>query len=149
MGTPDGAPRGKTERWPDSAGRPLGICYLDTDLRFREINDWLAAMNGLKPAEHVGQEIGKILPILAESVGRQLRQVIETGEPILNGLAYTETAAHPGVRRLYQHDIFPDKRADGTVQGVECFVHDITAQKLAAVAGVIPWEADARTWQFS
>ena len=84
MGTPDGAPRGNTERWPNSAGRPLGICYLDTDLRFREINDWLAAMNGLKPAEHVGHEIGKILPILAESVGSQLRQAIHGREPIVD-----------------------------------------------------------------
>ncbi len=126
-----------------------GLCYLDTDLRYVEINDWLAALNGLTPAEHVGQTIGDILPSVAESVTRQLRKVIETGEPILKGLAYAETAAHPAVKRLYQHDYYPDKAADGTVLGVQCVVQDITQQRLTEVAGLIPWEADARTWEFS
>ena len=127
----------------------MGFSYIDTDLRFVEINDWLAAINGLSPAEHVGRTIGEILPSVAENVERQLRQVIETGEPILKGLAYTETAAHPGAKRLYQHDIYADKSADGTVLGVKCIVQDITHQRLVEVAGVIPWEADARTWEFS
>ncbi len=48
----------------------------------------------------------------------------------------------PGVKRLYQHDYYADKAADGTVLGVSCIVQDITQQKLAEVAGVIPWEAD-------
>ncbi len=72
----------------------MGFCYLDTDLRYVEINDWLAAINGLSPAEHVGRTIGEILPSVAEAVERQLRQVIETGEPILKGLVYAETASH-------------------------------------------------------
>jgi len=127
----------------------MGFCYFDTDLRYVEINDWLAAMNGLSPAEHVGRTIGEILPSVEEGVERQLRQVIETGEPILKGLAYAETAAHPGVKRLYQHDYYADKSADGTVLGVKCIVQNITHQRLAEVVGVIPWEADARTWEFS
>ncbi len=127
----------------------IGLCYLDTDLRYVEINDWLAALNGLTPAQHVGQTIGDVLPSVGESVARQLRQVIETGEPILKGLAYAETAAHPGTKRLYQHDYYPDKANDGTVVGVKCIVQSITHQKLTEVAGVIPWEADARTWEFS
>ena len=55
----------------------------------------------------------------------------------------------PGVKRLYQHDYYADKAADGTVLGVSSIVQDITQQKLAEVAGVIPWEADTRTWEFS
>ncbi len=149
MGTLEGDRKATTETWPDSTDQPLGVCYFDTNLCYLEINDWLAAINGLKPADHVGQQIGEILPSVAESVASQLRHVIETGEPILNGLAYTETASHPGVKRLYQHNYYPDKSADGTVQGVQCIVQDITPQKLVAVAGVIPWEADARTWEFS
>ena len=26
---------------------PVGLCYLDRDLRYVQINDWLAAINGL------------------------------------------------------------------------------------------------------
>ncbi len=126
----------------------IGLCYLDTDLRYVEINEWLAALNGLAPAEHLGRTMGDILPGVEEAVSKQLRQVIETGEPILNGLAYAQTAAHPATKRLYQHDYYPDKAADGTVLGVQCIVQDITHQRLAEVAGLIPWEADARTWEF-
>ena len=32
----------------------------------------------------------------------------------------------PGVKRLYQHDYYADKAADGTVLGVSCIVQDIT-----------------------
>ena len=28
---------------------PIGLCYLDSDLRYRYINEWLADMNGLSP----------------------------------------------------------------------------------------------------
>ncbi len=127
----------------------IGLCYFDTGLRYVEINDWLAAINGRSSAEHVGRTIGEILPGVAKSVEWQLRQVIETGEPILKGLAYAETAAHPGAKRLYQHDYYADKSADGTVVGVKCVVQDVTQQRLAEVPGVIPWEADAKTWEFS
>ena len=77
----------------------IGLCYFDTDLRYVEINDWLAALNGLPSAEHVGRTIGEILPDVAASVTSQLRQVLETGEPILQGLAYAETAARWARRR--------------------------------------------------
>ena len=127
----------------------IGFCYLDTDLRYVEINEWLAAINGLPPAEHVGRTIGEILPDIAASVTDQMRQVIETGEPILKGLAYAETAAHPGTKRLYEHNYYADKSADGFVVGVQCIVQDITQQKLVEVKGIIPWEADAQTWEFS
>ncbi len=57
----------------------IGLCYFDTDLRYAEINDWLAALNGLSAAEHLGRTIGEILPGVAESVTSQRRQVLETG----------------------------------------------------------------------
>jgi len=127
----------------------IGLCYFDVELRYVEINEWLAALNGLAPAKHLGQTIRDILPSVADGVERQLHQVIQTGEPILEGLAWAETAAHPGTKRLYQHDYYADKAPDGTVLGVECIVQDITHQRLAEVRGIIPWEADARTSRFS
>ena len=97
----------------------IGLCYFDADLRYVEINEWLAALNGLTPTQHEGRTVRDILPSVADSVEGQLRQVIQTGEPILKGLAWAETASHPGIKRLYQHDYYADKAADGTVLGVE------------------------------
>ena len=104
----------------------VGCCSLDTDLRYVEINEWLAVMNGLSPADHVGRTISEILPDVAEKVMGQLRHVLDTGQPLLKGLAYAETAAHPGTKRLYQHDYHPLRSADGIVAGVRCTVRDIT-----------------------
>ena len=32
---------------------PIGLCYLDLDLRYVQINKWLAALNGLTVSEHL------------------------------------------------------------------------------------------------
>lgn len=48
-----------TEGWQEGGGwaetklkrslddAPIGLCYLDTDLRFVHINEWLAKINGV------------------------------------------------------------------------------------------------------
>jgi len=61
----------------------------------------------------------------------QLRHVLETGEPIIEGEVEAETLAHPGELRSYMHNYYPDKSQDGTVVGVSCVVQDITARKRA------------------
>ena len=46
------------------AAAPVGLCVLDLDLRFVEINEWLAKINGLPVAEHIGRKIQEALPIV-------------------------------------------------------------------------------------
>ena len=113
---------------------PIGLCYFDTDLRYVHINDWLATINGLTVQQHLGHRIGDILPEVAAGVESQLRQVIETAEPIIRGVAYVETPAHPGSRRHYEHSYHPDKSDDGTVVGLRCVVEDVTERKRAEAA---------------
>ena len=52
--------------------------------------------------------------------------MIETGEPVIKGSAYVETAAHPGEWRHYRHDYFANTLEDGTRVGVNCVVQDVT-----------------------
>ena len=108
---------------------PIGLCHLDTDLRYWHINDWLAALNGLSVEDHLGRSIGEVLPHVAADVEAQLRQVIETGKPILGGTVDAETPAQPGVTRSFQHSYFPVRSDDGAVVGVSCVVEDITERK--------------------
>lgn len=61
---------------------PIGLCYLDTDLRYVYINEWLAAINGIPVEGHLGRTIAELLPGVAAGVESQLRHVIETGQPI-------------------------------------------------------------------
>ena len=64
---------------------PIGLCYFDRDLRYRYINKWLADMNGLSPELHLGKTIQEIVGEVAVGVTPQLRHVLETGKPILDG----------------------------------------------------------------
>ena len=105
---------------------PVGLCRQDRDLRYVYVNESLARINGLSVEEHIGQDIRKILPQVAEGVSAELLLVLETGEPIINSVRHVETAAHPGVKRLYQYSLFPSKSSDGTIAGVDGVVADIT-----------------------
>ncbi len=119
---------------PESAGEverlyataPIGICCFDTDLRLCYINEVLAHINGLAVEAHLGKTIYEVIPHVAVGVGQQLRQVLQTGEPVIEGEVEAETPAQPGELRRYRHNYYPDKREDGTVVGVSCVVHDIT-----------------------
>ena len=105
---------------------PVGLCYFDTDLRFLYINEWLANINGLPVEAHLGNTIDEVLKDIAVDVVPQLRHVLETGEPVIEGQVEAETPAHPGEPRHYMHNYYPDKNENGTVVGVSCVVQDIT-----------------------
>ncbi len=105
---------------------PVGLCYFDTDLRFRYINEWLARIKGLPVKAHLGKTIDEVLKDVAAVVVPQLRHVLQTGEPIIEGRVEAETPAHRGESRHYMHNYYPDKSKDGTVVGVSCVVQDIT-----------------------
>ncbi len=119
---------------PESAGEvgrlyattPIGICYFDTDLRFCYINEVLAHINGLPVEAHLGKTIYEVIQDIAAGVVPQLHQVLQTGQPIIEGEVEAETPAHPGESRRYMHNYYPDKSKDGTVVGVRCIIQDIT-----------------------
>ncbi len=40
----------------------VGLCYLDTDLRYLHINKWLAQLNGLPGEKHLGRTVHEVIP---------------------------------------------------------------------------------------
>ena len=72
----------------------VGLCYLDTQLRFIHINRSLAAINGLPAEEHIGKSISEVLPeIAAAGAERELRGVLESGESVTSGIVTAPTPA--------------------------------------------------------
>ena len=108
---------------------PIGLCYLDADLRYVHINEWLAQLNGLPVAAHLGKTIGEVLPDVASGVELQFQQVLTTGQPIIAGTVEAETPAHPGVTRTFEHYYYADVGADGASVGVRCVVLDVTQRR--------------------
>ncbi len=108
---------------------PIGLCQFDRELRYLRINNGLAAINGLPVEEHLGRKITDVLPDVANGVERELRHVLETGEPIVNGFVEATTPAHPTSTRTYMHNYFPDRSANGAVIGISCVVQDVSEAK--------------------
>jgi PAS domain S-box-containing protein len=108
------------------ADAPIGLCYFDSDLRYRYINAWLADMNGMSPEQHIGKTIHEVVKDVAVAVVPQLRRVLETGEPILDGVAEVPTPGGSGERTVFRHSYHPARDSDGRIVGVSCVVQDVT-----------------------
>ncbi len=110
---------------------PIGLCYFDRDLRYLYINKWLADMNGLSPELHLGKTIREIVKEVAVGVIPQLRQVMETGKPIIDGEVKAVTQASHGEPRWFRHSYHPSLNADDEIVGVRCVVQDVTELRQA------------------
>ena len=104
---------------------PVGLCYLDRELRYVEINEWFARINGVAVEEHLGLTVYDVIPDAAETLASQLEVVAESREPMLAGRVATRTRAHPNEKRTYEHNFFPDIRR-GAVVGFNIVVWDVT-----------------------
>ncbi len=129
-----GAPTGAEPALADRLARaydscPVGICYFDKDLRFVHINGWLADLNGVSVAAHLGRTVEEILPSVSMGIVDSLRSVLETGTPVVKGAVVAETPDQPGVARVFTHNYYPDRAEDGTIVGVSCFVEEVTHRK--------------------
>ncbi|MEH2208518.1 MAG: PAS domain S-box protein [Nostoc sp.] len=86
---------------------PVGITILDQELRYSLINEALAEINGIPAAEHIGKTTWEIVPDIARQQDRVFRQVLTTGEPILDLEIRGETPKFPGVIRTWLASYFP------------------------------------------
>ena len=113
---------------------PLGLCHMDTDLRYLRCNEKLAEINGLPSADHIGRTLREIVPQIADTMESVYRQVIESGEPVIDVVASGATDADPQMVRHFSANYYPVKSEDGVVQGVSSIVQDITERKQAQEA---------------
>ncbi|MFQ5650390.1 MAG: sigma 54-interacting transcriptional regulator [bacterium] len=108
---------------------PIGLCLMDTELRFVRINKRLAAINGKPVAEHMGKTLREVIPEIAVRLEPIYRRVIDSGEPALDFEVHGVTPSEPGVRRDWLVSYYPVKSDDGTVRGVSTVVQEITERK--------------------
>lgn len=106
------------------AESPVGIAFLDTDLRYVRINATLAAVNGWPVAAHLGRRPSELPLMSADAIEALLRRVIDTGEP-LRGLEFEWPSDDEGPRRLFAN-YYPVKTLEGATLGVGAVVVDIT-----------------------
>lgn len=113
------------------ANVPVGLSFLDRDLRYRRINRMLAEQINGQPIEaHIGHAIGEVLPALAPELEPKLRSVLETGVS-WSELVYAWTPGQPSQRRIWQTSYFPIRTPEGSIVGVGNAVAEMTAQREA------------------
>jgi PAS domain S-box-containing protein len=108
---------------------PIGMCFVDTDLRYIRINPLLAQINGASISAHLGHTFREVLPELADRVEPLYRQVIESGEAIIDLEVSGTNQAQPGVERHWLTSFYPQIDAAGRVIGVNNVVYEITDRK--------------------
>ncbi len=116
------------------ASAPIGLCFIDTELRFVRINSRLAEINGVPAAAHIGKTLREILGEQADDLEPLYRQVIATKVPVEQLEIHGENSAQPGVDRAWLLSIYPLKAEDDRVLGVNVTVHEITHRKQAEAA---------------
>ncbi|WP_143450323.1 PAS domain-containing protein [Janthinobacterium sp. BJB446] len=113
------------------ATAPIGMLFVDLDLRIVMINHYLAAINGVSVAQHLGRPVGAMLfdDAVRAEVERCVRQVLETGQPIVD----IELKGHSGQQReqlshwiVSYHPIFGPEQQ---LLGVSGLWLDITERK--------------------
>lgn len=107
---------------------PIGVAFLDRDLRYIHANEALASINGLPLSEHLGRTLWDVLPEWAPQLASILQQVMHTKEPLLNQQVSGETNP-PGILRHCLVSYYPVCLSDGEVLGVGVTSLDITELK--------------------
>ncbi|MEG5063943.1 PAS domain S-box protein [Microcoleus sp. B3-A4] len=110
---------------------PVGLCFVDTNLRYIRLNECLAAINGRSIADHLGRTVREVIPEMADMVERIYRQVLATQTPVLDLEVKAETKQQPGVLRDWQISFYPVSDESGTLLGVSTVVAEITDRKQA------------------
>jgi PAS domain S-box-containing protein len=114
---------------------PVGIGFVDRELRYVRINETLASINGLPAKAHLGRSVREVVePRVADLFEGILHRVIQTGEPIMNIALETPAGFGRLEGKSWLASYFPVRTASGVLLGVGGVVTDITMHKKAEKA---------------
>jgi PAS domain S-box-containing protein len=113
------------------ASAPVGLCFVDRDLRYVSIINALAEMNGRSPDYFLGKTVREAVPDLADIIEAHYRRAIDTGQPVID---VDFTGASPAASAETRHwlcSYYPVHNNAGNLLGVNVAVRDITRRKQA------------------
>jgi PAS domain S-box-containing protein len=111
-------------------GAPVGLCFIDSKLRFVSINERLAEFNGRSVAEHLGQPVADMIPEFFHQIEPHLQRALRC-EAIHDHEIETPLMSANHSARILLANYRPLSDEAGEVLGVAVAVTDITACKKA------------------
>jgi PAS domain S-box-containing protein len=122
------------------ATAPVGLAFVDRDMRYIRINDEMARIGRQTVEEHLGRRIRDVLPSpLGSIVEDRVREARESGrvvteEDVSSHVGLNGGRAAAGPERHLTASYYPVPGAQGDVAGVGIVVSDTTARVQAARA---------------
>lgn len=106
---------------------PLGVGFVDPQLRYLRVNDALARYNGLAPEEHIGRSVTEVVGDRGPAVAEAMRSVITTRDPVVLEM----TVELPGEEQpvTIEAYYFPVHTAEGRLLGVGGVARDVSRQR--------------------
>lgn len=109
-------------------GAPVGLCFIDRELRYVSLNKRLSEMNGVPAAEHLGKTVAEVIPKVFPVVEPYIRRAMQgnpvTGVEVKKPPRDGETEGQT-ILLSYQ----PARDEAGEILGVCVAVMDITKSK--------------------
>ncbi|MCC5634677.1 PAS domain S-box protein [Nostoc sp. CHAB 5844] len=113
---------------------PVGMKILDQQLRYVQINQVLADINGLSQQEHIGKTMYEVIPQIAHLVVPFCEYVLLTGQKVFNVEVSTPTLKQPETVSYFLTSYFPIAGEDNCLSGVGTVVVEISDRKYAELA---------------
>jgi signal transduction histidine kinase len=111
-------------------GTPVGLAFVDRELRFVRINDALAALNQTSVEAHLGRTVSDVLGPTASLVVPLFEEVFRTGAPVLDREIVVEPRPQDDGPRIFLASYYP-VATDGRTEWVGCMVSEVTERRRA------------------
>jgi PAS domain S-box-containing protein len=113
------------------ASAPVGLCFVDRDLRYVAMNNALAEMHGHPPDFYINKTVREAMPELGAVGEEHFRRAINTGRPVIDVEVDWITVGRQREKRHWLASYHPVRDETGAVMGVNVAVRDITDRKRA------------------
>lgn len=113
---------------------PVGLGFLDASLRYVQVNDELAAFNGVSAAQHRGRTLREVVPHIADWVEPLVHEVRTTGQPRLNEEVSLPEAHDPARQRRWLVSLYPVPIGEEGEHGVGLVVQDHSERHATTLA---------------
>lgn len=108
---------------------PVGLSFLDPDLRFAHVNEWFARIVGESAVVFQGRTLPEILPTLAAQLGPLCRDVLHAGKEISELELEAVPISEAGSVRDLRVSLSPLKGSGGEILGISWVMQDITEHR--------------------
>ena len=110
---------------------PVGLSYIDRELRYLRVNQAIADMNGVEIEAMIGRRYRDLSPATAGVAEPFLKKIIEREKSVRNLEVRSTPPADPGAEHVYLLSMDPVRNDAGVAVGYTTSVQDVTELRQA------------------